>query len=152
MKRYYYILIIIWTVLIDMSLHAQIQESFDEQKLFINKSTGNVINTFESYNQKIIGDDRFRFRKAIRKARQENFILEYISDNERILISKLDYLKMLKRTINHSGSAEVFIEKMQEFFPSKNNQVLQGINLEVLYDQGRKLTLNGFIAEINYLK
>lgn len=146
-----YTLIIIWIVLINSNLLAQEQEVLNQQNFLKVKATSVATNTFISYNEKIIENEKFKFRQAIRNAKRQNFILEYISDNERIIMSRLDYLKVLKRTMNQSESQEVFIEKMQELFPSQNNEFLNSLNLELLYEQGRKRTFNGYLDGLNYL-
>lgn len=146
-----YTLIIIWMVLINSNLLAQEQEVLSQQNFMEVKATDVATNTFISYNRNIIENEKFRFRRAMRIAKRQNFILEYITDNERIIMSRWDYLKVLKRTLNQSESSEIFIKKMQELFPSQNNEFLNSLNLELLYEQGRKRTLNGYLDGLKYL-
>lgn len=151
MKRFKVILVIIWAVFINTRSMAQEQEFSNGQNILDIKSSDTALNTFIPFNQSIIKNEEFRFRKAIRKAKQVNLIMEYRSDNERFIMSRLDYLKMLKRMLNRSESTEVFIKKMQELFPSQNNQFIKNLDLELIYEQGRKLTFNGYLDELKYV-
>lgn len=98
-------------------------------------------NTLLDYNTSILAAEEFRFHKEIKKARQDSGILEYRSNDNTILISKLDYLKLLRKTINQSDTEKEFFEAIGTYF---DDNLIHILDLASVYDTTRGQTFYGY--------
>ncbi len=105
-------------------------------------------NTFIDYHAYILDTGDFKFRKEIKKVKKEPEFLEYASTDNNIRISKYDYLRLVRRTINQSDTKNEFIDRMTEHFPDTENRFTNTLNLETIYDSARPKTFFGRFDEL----
>lgn len=100
-------------------------------------------NTFIDYHAYIMDIGDFKFSKEIKKAKKEPDYLEYASSDNAIRISKYDYLRLVRKSINQSDSKSEFITMMTQQFPDTENSFTNTLNLETFYDSARPRTFFG---------
>ena len=109
---------------------------------FEEKST--LINTFVDYHSQIVATEDFRFRKEFKKVKKDSVFLEYKSSKNNIIISKYNYLRLMRRVVNQSDSKTEFFTKFTEYFPDADNRFAQTLDLASFYDRTRPKTFFGY--------
>ncbi len=126
---------------------AQNQEIRNEQSDVVpyeEEQETQLRNTFIDYNSYIVAAEDFKFRKEFKKVKKDTLFLEYSSPDNNIIISKYDYLKLVRRVVNQSDSKTEFIIKFTEYFPDTENRFAQTLDLESFYARTRPRTFFGY--------
>ncbi|MEW7291027.1 hypothetical protein [Aquimarina sp. 2304DJ70-9] len=102
-------------------------------------------NNFSSFNNELIAEDVINFRIEIKKAKEDNSYLLFLSERNTLEVLTEAYLKTIRKGANRSSDAEAFVNFLRERLPELINQFRKDNNLEELYIISRKNTFNGKI-------
>ncbi len=102
-------------------------------------------NNFSNFNNELIAEDVINFRIEIKKAKEDNSYLLFLSERSNLEILTEAYLKTIRKGANRSSDAEAFVNFLRERLPELINQFRKDNNLEELYIISRKNTFNGKI-------
>ncbi|GAA4277274.1 hypothetical protein [Aquimarina mytili] len=102
-------------------------------------------NNFSSFNDDLIAEDVINFRIEIKKAKEDNSYLLFLSERNSLEVLTAGYLKTIRKGANRSTDAEAFVNYLREKLPELINQFRKDNNLEELYIISRKNTFNGKI-------
>ncbi len=105
-------------------------------------------NNFSSFNNDLIAEDVINFRIEIKKAKEDNSSLLFLSERNNLEILTASYLKTIRKGANRSIDAEAFANFLRERLPELINQFKKDNNLEELYSISRKNTFNGKISAL----
>ena len=101
-------------------------------------------NTFIDYHSYILNEDQFRFRKEIKKVKNNEDYLEYASADNSIRISKLDYMRLMRKAVNQSETKQEFMNHIKTYFVDKDQRFAEQVNFEAIYDATRQYTFYGY--------
>lgn len=110
-------------------------------------------NTFVDYHSYILKDENFRFRKEIKKVKSDEEYLEYASADNQIRISKLDYMRLMRKAVNQSETKQEFLNHINTYFVDKDQRFAEQVDFEAIYDATRATTFYGYfdgLPRINY--
>ncbi len=101
-------------------------------------------NTFVDYHSYILNDETFRFRNEIKKVKNEDDYLEYASADNNIRISKLDYMRLMRKTVNQSDTKQEFMKHVNTYFVDKDQRFAEQVDFEAIYDATLATTFYGY--------
>ncbi len=120
------------------------------ETVYLNHKGEEVVytNNFSSFNDSLISSDEINFRIEIRKAKEENSYLLFLSEITNMEVPKAGYLKTIRKGANRSTNVKAFENYLNEKLPELINQFRKDNNLEALYITSRKNTFNGKIDSL----
>ncbi len=129
---------------------SQVMYKDQLETVYLNHKGEEVVytNNFSSYNDSLISDDGINFRIEIRKAKEENSYLLFLSQISNLEVPKAGYLKTIRKGANRSTNVKAFENYLNDKLPELINQFRKDNNLEELYITSRKNTFNGKIDSL----
>ncbi len=123
--------------------HAQVEL----ETVYLNNNAEEFVytNNFSDFNNDLIAEDIISFRVAIKKAKQDNNHLLFLSERSTLEILTTAYLKTIRKGANRSTDAKQFESFLRDNLPELILQFKKDNNLEELYIISRKNTFNGRI-------
>lgn len=120
------------------------------ETVYLNDYTEEMVytNNFSVFNTQLIEEADINFRLEIKKAKESNTPLLYISERNNLENLTSEYLKTIRKGANKNPEYEGFIDYISEEFPELINQFKKDNNLKALYIISRKNTFNGRIAAL----
>ncbi|MBP2832158.1 hypothetical protein J8281_08150 [Aquimarina sp. U1-2] len=144
------IVLIISIALIPSISSAQILYEDQLETVYLNHKGEEVVytNNFSQVNNSLIALDDINFRIEIKKAKENNSYLLFLSERSNLEIPKAGYLKTIRKGANRSTNVRAFENYLNEKLPELINQFRRDNNLEELYITSRKNTFNGKIDSL----
>ncbi len=129
---------------------AQIIYEDQLETVYLNHKGEEVVytNNFSSFNDSLISADGINYRIEIRKAKENNSYLLFLSEISNLEVPKAGYLKTIRKGANRSTNVKAFENYLNEKLPELINQFRKDNNLEELYITSRKNTFNGKIDSL----
>ena len=119
------------------SLYPQQYQFKDSLEIvFLNSKKSPSYAVFEKEMDSILQKENYNIRKEIRSLRKSN-------DSDSQDAGRLVYLKNLKRTANRTDSPEKFEQRVYEFVPELDQDFINQVKLNLIYEIIRKDTFNG---------
>ena len=119
------------------SLYAQQYQFKDSLEIVYLNSKESPSNTvFEQEMDLILQKENYNIRKEIRSLRKSN-------DSDSRDAGRLVYLKNLKRTANRTDNPEKFEQRVYEFVPELDQDFINQVKLNLIYEIIRRDTFNG---------
>ncbi len=127
--------------------NAQIIYEDELETVYLNKNAEEVVytNNFSNLNSQLIASNHIDFKAEIKKAKQNNNYLLFLSERSNLEILASGYLKTIRKGANRSIDAKTFAKFLNDRLPELIHQFNKDNNLEELYMYSRKNTFNGKI-------
>ncbi len=127
--------------------NAQVTYEDELETVYLNDQIEEVVytNNFSGFNKDLIATDEINFNIEIRKAKEDNSYLLFLSERSNLEIMTVAYLKTIRKGANRSTDPEAFASYLRDRLPELINQFRKDNNLEELYNISRKNTFNGKI-------
>lgn len=131
-----------------LSIHSNAQVFQDQLDEIYLGSAKVELNDFILLNSEISNSDRFKFRKALRAARNGQDSLVFTSDEYRLALTEVEYLKLIRRTANQSSDSTEFVTKLGAQMPSLKDIIESDVSYTNLYEAVRPTTFYGRIEAL----
>lgn len=131
-----------------LSIHSNAQVFQDQLDEIYLGSAKVELNDFILLNSEISNSDRFKFRKALRAARNGQDSLVFTSDEYRLALTEVEYLKLIRRTANQSSDSTEFVTKLGAQMPTLKDIIESDASYVDMYDKVRPGTFYGRIEAL----
>lgn len=78
------------------------------------------------------------------KVKNEEDYLIYASADNNIRISKLDYMRLMRKAVNQSDTKQEFMKHVNTYFVDKDQRFAEQVDFETLYHATRATTFYGY--------
>ncbi|WP_128755307.1 hypothetical protein [Aquimarina sediminis] len=133
--------------LITALVKAQIIYKDQLETIYLDKNAEEVVytNNFSDFNSDLISANTINFKTEIKRVKENNSYLLFLSERSNLEISTTTYLKIIRKGANRSADNKTFKLFLKHNLPELINQFNKDNNLEELYIISRKNTFNGKI-------
>ena len=104
---------------------------------------------FLLFTEMLTNDKDFKFRKEIKLAKKQGNTLYFYTDTRVYYISKVEYLKKLRRATNRSETPTEFFDRIRSYYPELESVPWMEFNFHELYTNLRKNTLHGYLHTLS---
>lgn len=127
--------------------NAQVIYQDQLETVYLNDQIEEVVyrNDFSNFNNQLVGMKKINFRSEIKKAKESQHQLFFLSERSTLEIWTESYLKTIRKGANRNTDSQSFKRFLQNRIPELMYQLEKDNNIEELYFLTRKNTFNGKI-------